>query len=137
MRTYRGKTEQGEWVYGNLIQSENQSIIIVKTKRDVIESDSIGHWSIVAPAYRVIHETVSQCTGLKGMYFQDIVSYKDEAGNNQIGIVTEYDYCGGYIHCLGGDEEGNQDLELHPDYEYNVIGNIHDNPELITKPIDK
>lgn len=79
-----------------------------------------------------------QFTGLldkngKEIYFSDIIKYKDESGKKQIGIVKDYDYFVGYIEAIGGDDEGNQDLELHPDYSQDceVIGDIYSNPELL------
>lgn len=79
-----------------------------------------------------------QFTGLqdkngKDIYFDDIVKYKDESGIKQIGVVKDYGYFSGYIEAIGGDDEGNQDLQLHPDYtnDWEVIGNIYENPDLI------
>jgi hypothetical protein len=38
-----------------------------------------------------------------------------------------------YVLCFNGDDEGNSDIELHKDYEVEVIGNIYENPELLEK----
>jgi uncharacterized phage protein (TIGR01671 family) len=81
---------------------------------------------------------VMQFTGLldkngKDIYFSDVCKYKDDSGSWQIGVVKDYGYLKGYIEAIGGDDEGNQDGELHPDYQkdYEVLGNIYQNPELL------
>ena len=77
---------------------------------------------------------VMQFTGLKDKnkkdaYFGDIVKYRDEAGVEQIGIIKDYGYLSCYIEAIGGDEEGNQDLQLHPDNKFEIIGNKWENDD--------
>lgn len=66
------------------------------------------------------------------VYDQDVCRYVDESGTPQVGIVEWQGYRWA-LEAIGGDEEGNQDIELHPDYmdEVEVIGNIYQNPELL------
>jgi uncharacterized phage protein (TIGR01671 family) len=81
---------------------------------------------------------IEQYVGLKDKngkeaFSGDIVKYKDESGTGQIGIIKDYGYLSFYFEAVGGDEEGNQDLQLYPS-EFEIIGDIHDNPELIGEP---
>ena len=66
------------------------------------------------------------------IYASDIVKYQDEAGNKQTGVVIDLVWKV-YVEAIGGDDEGNQDLEMHPDYDYEVIGNIYKNKDLLIK----
>ncbi len=121
---FRGQRKDNkEWVYGDLIHNafNGTKIVDIGIKED-------GCYPI-----EVIPETVGQYTGLndkngKEIYFGDKCKYKDEAGNEQIGIVKDYGYFSAYIEAIGGDDEGNQDIQLHTDYmkKVEVIGNIHE-----------
>lgn len=64
------------------------------------------------------------------VYFGDICRYWDDSNTEQIGVVKDYGYSHAYIEAIGGDEEGNQDIDLHPDYDIEVIGNVFENPEM-------
>ena len=68
----------------------------------------------------------------KEIYEGDILKYNDDSGDKQIGVVKDYGYLKIYIEAIGGDDEGNQDIELHKDYQsdWEVIGNICENPKL-------
>lgn len=72
------------------------------------------------------------------IYEDDVCRYKDESGKEQIGKVTWYGYKWA-IEAFDGDDEGNQDIELHP-YDLKkveVIGNIYLNPELLATEGEK
>ena len=113
---FRGKRiDNGEWVVGCLIRaSEKESVIVV----DVVKGEV--QW--------VFPETVGQYTGLKdkneiGIYDGDVVWCR--AGEHSSGVweyekrfAVEY----GWTQSM---------WEMSMCEEIEVIGNIHDNPELL------
>jgi len=119
---FRGKREDnGEWVYGYYIKENGVCGIMTESK-----ARNFLIWNEVIP------ESVGQYTGLKELYGGDIVKYIDESRTPQVGWVVDLGWKV-YIQAVGGDEEGNQDLELHP---YNcdnveIIGNTIENKELL------
>ena len=138
---FRGKTEKGEWVYGDLLHPDlygNGYAIEDFTK----EKNN---------CFDVIPESVSEFTGLKDkngkrIFEGDIVKVtivKDLGGGKHtktvIGIV-DYDSLGmlGIILYYHDNVPVWSDVmcELSlsgaiDDFWFEVIGNIHDNPELI------
>lgn len=124
MRTikFRGKrVENGEWVYGYLQKYQE-----THASRLCICAVSVRTWRD-ALLYEVVPDTVGQCTGLLDkngieIYFDDIVRNK----YGDIGSVIWFsdwsllvDWGGGDIHFID------------PEWGLEVIGNIHDNPELL------
>jgi hypothetical protein len=116
---FRGKrVDNGEWVEGSFI------------KGDIWTDDAIytPEWEY---EISVDIETVGQFTGLtdeegRKAFFGDIVTYFDQSGTERKGVINQYeDSWGGFIQCVGGDDEGNQDGELDHD-KFLIIGNIHD-----------
>ena len=135
---FRGKTEDGEWRCGGVLQNEGYSAII--------EYSDYHHWHKFV---EVIPETVGQYTGLtdkngkkifEGDYWidtdDDYVVLVVEFRNGQFGFVS-YGWCGalmpyGYDENAGG--FGELDYEPMDNYiidNIEIIGNIHDNPELL------
>jgi len=105
---------------GNSVYTDNTFVCVMGTD------------GVLYPKDRII---LRQYTGLKDRnsieaYHKDICKYKDYAGNNQIGVIEWADLSARfYIESVGGDDEGNQDGDL--DREFEIIGNIHENPELL------
>ena len=132
---FRGKANSeirdGEWVYGSLLaESENTFPIIARSYDNDEDWLGIDLWDTVEP------ETVGQWTGLtdkngKKIFEGDIVDCWSEGVNAQGTIQQRRDglwiiYPAWQKHIMWGlcpDEYSNTTVE--------VIGNVHDNPELI------
>lgn len=105
---FRGKrVDNGEWVYGSLIQRIGYTEIF----------DDVFTWVIVP-------ETIGQYTGLKDkndteIYEGDVV----RAG----GSITEVSFFRGCFYTV----IHNSNYRLSGWKTLEVIGNIHDNPELL------
>ena len=119
---FRGKTDKDEWVYGDLLHPDlygNGYSIEDFTKEK-------GNCCDVIP------ETVGQYTGLtdingKKIFEGDIVKCKDYLEAKPFEFQGYIDFKNGSYVIVG-------DFMTHYrwlDYEVEVIGNIHDNPELM------
>lgn len=119
---FRGMTIRGEWVYGNL------AIVTKRVRGWSVEPGSYISNSAGAPfAYDVRPETVGQFTGLKDregreIYEGDIVATRDEI------LEVLYAEDGFYVfdHKTGG-----YGPLIVQKGRCEVIGNIHENPELL------
>ena len=124
---FRGKrVDNGEWVEGNLF---------IPDIEDTPTQICIGT-NVIRITYDVIPETIGQYTGLTDkngtkIFEDDIVKVTDDNGETNlcscgIGDVCFYDgswYIGGEVN------DGLYDVKNI--YYIEVIGNIHDNPELL------
>ena len=114
-----------DWSYGYYAKSGENHFILLDT-------DNEDNYSIVDP------ETVGQYTGLKDkngkrIFEGDIVQWEDENFNNYTSVV---EWCGekwNYpaFDLAKHDYECNGLQYVHEDCIIEVIGNIHDNPELL------
>jgi uncharacterized phage protein (TIGR01671 family) len=135
---FRGKDIKGNWHIGLLAHIENDWYI----------SNKAG----VSTAFEVIPETVGQYTGLtdksgKKIFDGDIIKtqpFRDKACSlhsktkQHIGVIkyradkqgaewyVDIDNCGKYTHCTYSEFFGCE-----------VIGNLHDNPELLKGGAEK
>lgn len=135
---FRGKrTDCGEWVEGDLIEMNwhnKPSTYCIMPKTPVTYN------------YPVISETVGQFTGLtdkngKRIFEGDIVKCTDTINDFEFNAVVEFgnpngEYNWGYQLKFISGEESNFDILCWVDMEetgayIEVIGNIHDNPELL------
>ena len=122
---FRGKrADSGEWVEGDLLQIKYYNKPIIECK--------IMPQTPVSSAYPVLPETVGQYTGLtdrngKRIFEGDIVRYGDTIHQ----VVFEQRNTTAYFGLIYSEIETMpfgyyQDLK-----QIEVIGNIHDNPELM------
>lgn len=154
---FRGKTERGYWAYGSLISAGKYCCILESEEKvhpmdyPYLDSD-LG--TIDGQATPVIPETVGQFTGLldkngKKIFEGDIVEYEAHGyipyvkrgvvifNNGYFGIeydcsISRSDRPLMAIHQIGKTTEW-QDMGASGTitYTYEIIGNIHDNPELL------
>lgn len=126
---FRGKTACGAWVQGDLIHRK-----IWQSKFEVIRVDDSGFDNY--QEYEVATDTIGQYTGLtdkngKKIFEGDILAFSD-----RLVYVHWHDYCGcwdcSYIKAIEGKPTLHEDRSPNK-WRYNaeVIGNIHDNKELL------
>lgn len=130
---FRGKRiDNGNWIVGQLLRYEDGRARIVESHTDIFcyEKDS----SIIQTvAHEVIPDTVGQFTGLtdkngKKIFEGDIV--KAERIYNGLywtGCVVWWHGC----FAIQGIKDSNNVPAIDLFRNYEVIGNIHDNPELL------
>ena len=132
---FRGKrTDNGTWAYGYLFCIWERTYLCWGTTNDVPNMKE------------VIPETVGQFTGLtdkngKMIFEGDIVKCTDTINDFEFNAVVEFgnpngEYNWGYQLKFISGEESNFDILCWVDMEetgayIEVIGNIHDNPELL------
>lgn len=143
MRTikYRGKTKNGEWLYGDLLQVANEVFIAPSDGDwfDFIPWSRNNVFHLPAAKYAVIPETVGQFTGL---YDKD----GREIYEGDIIVSQDYSHARHYVRYI--DDEtmfvamiiGSSLMEYCAirqswidKYDKKIIGNIYDNPELLNK----
>ena len=125
---FRGKrTDNGEWIYGDLIQNVN-CVKIREQEKDVKH---------IAKSFEIDHETVGQFTCLtdkngEKIFEGDIIKIPDdydEFGINAGEIYDVYFAFGGFR--LKPKYSKAKGFWLEDDKTVEVIGNIHDNSELL------
>ena len=129
---FRGKrTDNGEWVYGDLIQNVDR--LKIREQEKSIKK--------IAKSYEVDHKTVGQFTELydkngKKIFEGDIVRLTDEHNEMEWTAVVVFgnpngDYNWGWQLNAIEEFDGNKDILLWVDMEESgayceIIGNIHD-----------
>ena len=116
---FRGKrNDQDEWVFGDLIEENGGDTYIVQA--------NIIQWK----QFEVDPDTVSQFTGLTDkngteIYEGDVVQYEKVRIDWSKTIRTIEKFEIEYNDCANYNQDEASKLE--------IIGNIHDNPSLLTK----
>ncbi len=129
---FRGKREDsGEWVQGDLLQNVD-CLKIREQEKD------IKH---IAKSFAVFHETIGQYTGLTDkngtkIFEGDVVNVntnKDALCHRYEGrnLVIRFDEYHRFV------ASGNLEYPLCNHYEWEVIGNIHDKPELLKEGVQE
>lgn len=119
---FRGKrVDNGEWVYGAYY-----GLCRITNKADGFEYKHLMRQSNDEPLYRVIPETVGEYTGLtdkngKRIFEGDIVWSQYRT----LGVVEWDDEECSYLVNIGNN------WQTMNYCKYQVVGNIHDNPELL------
>lgn len=119
---FRGKDVYGKWLYGDLINLTDEI-------KQICNHTQLEH------AHSVNPETVGQFTGLtdrngKRIFEGDIVTGLFLFGRSVKAVVTFQDGAFGLEWYRGNVKTFNAFTSIC-NVEYEVVGNIHDNPELL------
>lgn len=129
---FRGKRlDNGEWLYGNLVELRNPfnpndapACFIMPKEVNIAAPDSIAEQEVVDP------DTIGQFTGLldkhgKEIYEGDLVDF-----DNYLQGRSHIEFSSG---CFRVESRNyTTTLTYHVSLHTHIIGNIHDNPELLS-----
>lgn len=126
------RIDNGEWIIGSLIQNpffKGVRSWISSEQEDKTRLKSISRTQALWNSIEVDSSTICQCTGLKDkndklIWENDIVKINNSKANT---LITFRDF---EIICTIPNEKYYKH-RLEYDTEYEVIGNIFDNPELL------
>lgn len=129
---YKAKRlDNGEWVQGVPFKVEGKWVLLINDNENLLRVHYIEEnmWTAEIYAIEVDASTICQCTGLKDkngklIWENDIVKINNSKGNV---LITFGDF---EIICTIPNEKYYKH-RLEYDTEYEVVGNIFDNPELL------
>ena len=150
---FRGKrVDNGEWVVGYYVQKQDPLLVRV-TYHHILtqEKDNCGCLMSTVSWYKVIPETVGQYTGMDindvKVFSGDIINvfpsnrkmfvlWNEETLSWEIAdIGTQPGEINHLINCMPLGELG-VELCFENEFMSKVVGNIHDNPELMERECD-
>ena len=118
------------WIYGDYLKNDVSHFIITGFNE---RHDNSGYPSIDINFWqKVVSNTVGQFTGLydknaKEIYEGDIIRFYNDMDNLKLAGVVKFGNGAFYIDC-----DWYSGYRLM-DYDMEILGNIHDNPELLEK----
>ena len=132
---------RGIWVHGNKEWIEGDLVRDSEGKPHIVDNKYAVYWGgestfVCEDECEVIPETVGQYTGLTGKNGKKIFEGDILAFSDRLVYVHWHDYCGcwdcSYIKAIEGKPTLHEDRSPNK-WRYNaeVIGNIHDNKELL------
>lgn len=129
---YKAKRlDNGEWVQGVPFKVEGKWVLLINDNENLLRVHFIEEnmWTAEIYAIEVDASTICQCTGLKDkngklIWGNDIVKINNSKGNV---LITFRDF---EIICTIPNEKYYKH-RLEYDTEYEVVGNIFDNAELL------
>lgn len=125
---FRGKLPDGKWEVGYIVKGRNTYILTYENIHYMCVS-VMGHASVdILPVER---KTVGQYTGLKDsdgkrIFEGDIVTFKTSASDFKPCVVEYFNADARFVA-----RRENRFYPMANSFKYKVIGNIHDNPDLI------
>ena len=117
------RTDTGEWVFGDL-----QHVQRINTKEEAEQSGRGTKPAVRIANYDVEKVTIGQFTGLYDMNGRAVFEGDLLRGYDHVVVVGWLD--GGFCVCKSDIIEPLMYLDVE---DREVIGNIHDNPELLTE----
>lgn len=121
---FRGKNYDGEWIEGYYVHQGKSHEIYYKDYQEF-------------PSRFVTPETVGQYTGLtdkngKKIFEGDIIKATDSVPEYNLMVVRNEDFGCFNDYYFGGEKHYTEQIRNADWYlRYKIIGNIHDNPELL------
>ena len=138
MREIKFRAKSGtQWCYGDLYHNEHGELMIYepKTSGHTLEGKTVDGWRIV-----VDPETVGQYVGLKDtegreIYEGDVVrtDFLPHMRTTVCNGCVEYRNGAFYVEYIDHTYANLGDLIFYSGTSSTVIGNIHDNPDLLEK----